>query len=170
MSLPVPLPVTPHFCPLMKIYYSTMTGNAESLALNLAKKAQEMGYTFPVAELDSVEPAAIQEDTSAVFIVSTWGDGEPSLDAEAFWEQLREGDFNLSRLQYGVFGLGDSSYQEFNAFAKMLDQRLQALGGTPFIERVDADVDYDDAFESWQNGVLSQAQANDCQTIGEMIQ
>lgn len=86
----------------MKSYYATMTGNAESLALNLAKKAQEMGYTFPVAELDSVEPAAIQEDTSAVFIVSTWGDGEPSLDAEAFWEQLREGDFNLSRLQYGV--------------------------------------------------------------------
>jgi sulfite reductase alpha subunit-like flavoprotein len=35
---------------------------------------------------------------------------------------------SLSKLKFTVFGLGDSSYEKFNAMAKKLTQRLLDLG------------------------------------------
>lgn len=40
---------------------------------------------------------------------------------------------SLSHVQYSVFGLGDSSYLQFNAAARKLDKRLQDLGAVPLL-------------------------------------
>jgi sulfite reductase alpha subunit-like flavoprotein len=40
----------------------------------------------------------------------------------------------LAKMQYAVFGLGDSGYVQFNVVAKKLDRRLHQLGGERLID------------------------------------
>ena len=52
---------------------------------------------------------------------------------KTFWKFLLRKNLpsdSLSRLIFGVIGLGDSSYQKFNFVAKKLHKRLLQLGGT----------------------------------------
>ena len=49
----------------------------------------------------------------------------------------------LPNLEYGVIGLGDSSYEFFCQTGKDFDTFLEKLGAKRFIDRVDCDVDYD---------------------------
>ncbi|POF51526.1 assimilatory sulfite reductase (NADPH) flavoprotein subunit, partial [Vibrio vulnificus] len=60
----------------------------------------------------------------------------------------------LPNLQYGVIGLGDSSYEFFCQTGKDFDSYLAKLGATPFIERVDCDVDYDASAAQWRKQAL----------------
>lgn len=139
----------------MKIYYASMTGNAESLAHQLEQKAENIGFKVQVHNLAELPLTNLFYDEYAVFIVSTWGEGEPPDDAEEFWEDLQNADFELKQLRYSVFGLGDSSYDIFNGFARDLDERLQQLEAVPVIRRVEADCDYEDDYAAWETMVLS---------------
>jgi len=141
----------------LHVYYATMTGNAEDLASRLSDRAGRRGMARRVIDLSEVSPERLLEDAFAVFIVSTWGDGEPPDDAEDFWEALRGARLALSRMNYAVFGLGDSGYDDFNAFGRMLDERLADLGASRLLRRVEADVDFEDDFERWSERVLELA-------------
>ena len=49
-----------------------------------------------------------------------------------FWHQewLTEGTADLTGLNYAVFGLGNKTYEHFNAMGKYVDKRLEELGAT----------------------------------------
>lgn len=60
---------------------------------------------------------------------------EPS-NMKTFWKFLLRKSLpsnSLSKLQFGVIGLGDSSYQKFNFVAKRLHKRLLQLGATSIL-------------------------------------
>ncbi len=66
-----------------------------------------------------------------VFVVATTGDGDPPANMIKSWRFLLRKDLppgSLGQLRFTVFGLGDSSYEKFNAMAKKLTQRLLDLG------------------------------------------
>ena len=46
-------------------------------------------------------------------------------------------------------GLGDTSYEMFNEFARQLDAQLERLGAEKISDRVEADVDYEEDFDNW---------------------
>jgi len=131
------------------VYFATSTGNTENLANTLQKKLSEKGIHNEVINIADAVPKDLLSHTTAVFIVSTWGDGEPPDNALDYWETLSSEPMDLSELHYCVFGLGDSGYTEFNAFARMLDESLCALGAKRICKRVEADVSFDDDFEKW---------------------
>lgn len=57
---------------------------------------------------------------------------------KAFWKFLRRADLpadSLQSLHFSTFGLGDSSYPVYNAVARRLHARLQALGAHAVCER-----------------------------------
>ncbi|MEM1222253.1 MAG: flavodoxin family protein [Verrucomicrobiota bacterium] len=137
-----------------KVYFATMTGNAESLASGLVDKAKERNLDAVLVDMAEVSPSDLLQDKHAVFIVSTWGEGEPPDDADPFWNELESAELDLSGLRYSVFGLGDRGYEYFNGFARILDERLAALGAVSVFERVEADIDYDADFEDWEARVL----------------
>ncbi len=56
----------------------------------------------------------------------------------------------LSNLQYGVIGLGDSSYEFFCQTAKDFDNFLAKLGAKSFVDRLDCDVDYEESATEWR--------------------
>jgi sulfite reductase (NADPH) flavoprotein alpha-component len=134
----------------LALYYATETGNAESLARQACEHALNLGWTARLQNLSEVAPADLAVDTLALFIVSTWGDGEPPGDATDFYYDLvKPAAPSLSGLRYAVLGLGDRDYSDFNAFARNLDERLAALGAQPLHPRVEADLDYEDTYAEW---------------------
>lgn len=73
----------------------------------------------------------LSSDVASVFLVATYGDGEPPDSVQPFYNWVREdakGPKLLKNLNYCVFGLGNSTYEKFNQFAKDLDHTLQSTG------------------------------------------
>ncbi|MDP6891752.1 MAG: flavodoxin domain-containing protein [Verrucomicrobiota bacterium] len=131
------------------IFYGTETGNSQDLAEKSESILNEEGYNISVLSLEDANPDDLLEIQLSLFIVSTWGEGDPPLDAEDFYETLKLCELELSNLNYGIMGLGDRSYEIFNGFARDLDTTLSKLGAKRIGERIEADLDYDDDFVNW---------------------
>ncbi|MDR2863137.1 MAG: flavodoxin domain-containing protein [Puniceicoccales bacterium] len=142
------------------IYYASVTGNSESIAQRASQSITGAGWTPQLVNLADVKPADLSGDGKiALFVASTWGDGEPPTDAEDFFDALTNEAPGLSGLRFAVFGLGDSSYEQFNGFTKKLEARLTALGGKTFHTRGDADIDFERDYAKWEPGFLTSLRA-----------
>ena len=135
------------------IYFGTLTGNAEHLAKRLVKCLQACGVEAEAQNLAELEGEALVGVPLACFIVSTWGEGEPPDECFDFWEEFCVAPLDLSGLQYALYGLGDRSYADFNAFGRELDERLTELGAKRVLPRVEADVDYEAEYPAWETAV-----------------
>jgi len=133
------------------VFYGTETGNSQDLAEKSIEILESDGIKARIENLESVKPGSLTKIDRAIFIVSTWGEGDPPLDAEDFYKNLHNFDQNLYNLRYGIMGLGDRSYSIFNGFARNLDDSLGKLGATRVGERVEADLDYEDDFKDFIN-------------------
>ena len=131
------------------IFYGTETGNSQELAEKAESILGKEGYKINVSNLEDTNPDDLLKIKLSLFIVSTWGEGDPPLDAEDFYETLKSCELKLSNLSYGVMGLGDRSYEIFNGFAIDIDNTLNKLGAIRIGERVEADLDYEDDFDGW---------------------
>ncbi|HSI10065.1 MAG TPA: flavodoxin domain-containing protein [Rariglobus sp.] len=141
--------------PTPAFFYATETGNAETLARQAHERAVAEGRdTATVANLSQLRPADLTAHSLALFVVSTWGDGEPPSDATDFFYDLEKAPLDLSGLRYAVLGLGDRDYSDFCGFARKLDERLADLGAKPLLERAEADLDYEDAYNDWIDRIL----------------
>jgi sulfite reductase (NADPH) flavoprotein alpha-component len=54
-----------------------------------------------------------------------------------------------------VLSLGDSTYERYCEGGKRIDRRLEALGAERLAERVDCDVDYEDAAAAWIEAMVA---------------
>jgi NADPH-ferrihemoprotein reductase len=90
--------------------------------------------------------------------VATYGEGEPTDNTAKFYKEYAnytKDNFNLSNLSYCVFGLGNKTYEHFNAFARNLDNKLSELGAKRVGPRGEGD---DDAnleadFNAWKMAI-----------------
>ncbi len=60
-----------------------------------------------------------------------------------------------------MLALGDNNYEQFCKCGIDFDTRLAALGAQRIFERVDCDVDYEEPFGRWLEGVLCVLEATD---------
>src|SRR3546814_15634900 len=86
----------------------------------------------------------LKQERHLYVVISTQGDGDPPDDARGLVDFIagRRAPA-LKQLGYAVLGLGDSSYPQFCAVARRLDERLAELGATRLLDRGDADLDID---------------------------
>jgi sulfite reductase (NADPH) flavoprotein alpha-component len=139
----------------LNVLFGSQSGNAESIAKRLVKEAKKQGYETTIAALEKSTPAALAQESCALIVTSTWGEGDPPDNAVQFWQKLNaENDLKLSGLNYSVLALGDTSYQHFCGFGKSLDSRLEALGARRIFDRVDCNVDFEQGAARWQTGVF----------------
>jgi len=90
-----------------------------------------------------------------LLVMSTHGEGDPPEDAEALHQLvLSERAPRLEKLKFAVFALGDSSYPDFCQTGQEFDHRLEALGATRLMDRVDVDVDFEPAEDAWRSALL----------------
>lgn len=135
----------------MLILFATMTGNAEDAAEAIAKRLKKLGHEPTVANIEKHTPESLlTRGQPVLFVVSTWGDGEPPDEALEFWETLEKLDGGpLEGLRFAIYALGDSSYDEFCGFGRNLERELTNKGGVRIADRAECDCDYDEFIESW---------------------
>src|SRR6266404_3640989 len=103
------------------ILVGTMTGTAQ-----LCAQEMELALDGSVFEREGV----------FIICTSTYGQGDVPDNARALYQDLQRKRPDLSRVRYGVFGLGDRTYAEtFNYGGKRFDDVLMELGATRIGER-----------------------------------
>ncbi|MCS6589381.1 sulfite reductase subunit alpha [Curtobacterium flaccumfaciens] len=142
------------------VLFGTQTGNAEFLADELVAGAKARGLGGRASALDAVTPEQLAEMSHVLVVTSTYGEGEMPDNAGLFWDAIQASTVpRLEGLQYAVLGLGDTSYDEFCQAGKLLDTRFEQLGATRIHDRVDCDVDFEDAAALWTAAVLDRLAA-----------
>jgi sulfite reductase alpha subunit-like flavoprotein len=114
----------------MIVFYGSQTGTAEDYSIRIVKEANQIGIPTILADLADYDMDSLQSISSenlVIFLVATYGEGEPTDNAQSFFEWINRDDLevNLESLNYVIFGLGNKTYEHFNAAAKILDDRLK---------------------------------------------
>ena len=136
------------------IVYGSQTGNAKRAAEALLAKLQSANVPARLLRADAYPLRELADETLLYVVVSTQGDGDPPDDARAFLEFV-EGRRApaLKKLKFAVLALGDSSYPQFCAIGRRIDQRLQSLGGERITDCADADLDIETVSTPWTETV-----------------
>jgi sulfite reductase alpha subunit-like flavoprotein len=122
--------------PWLPILYGSQTGTAQEVAEYLAAKAKRRGYRPWLGAIDAFPLQAFPQAERIVFVVATTGDGEAPDNMKTAWKFLLRKALpqgSLNKLQYAMFGLGDTSYAKYCAAARKLAARLAQLGGTQLV-------------------------------------
>lgn len=122
------------------IFYGSQTGTAEDYASRLAKEGKSRyGLETMVADLEDYDYEnldAIPEDKVVMFVLATYGEGEPTDNAVDFYEFITGEDVTFSEsadpplgnLNYVAFGLGNNTYEHYNSMVRNVDKALEKLG------------------------------------------
>ncbi|MDC7796270.1 assimilatory sulfite reductase (NADPH) flavoprotein subunit [Bacillus altitudinis] len=138
------------------VLYGSQTGNSEGLAKKTAQHLEEKGFQVTLSSMSDFKPNNLKKINNLLVIVSTHGEGDPPDNALSFHEYVHGRRApKLDHLSFSVLSLGDSSYEFFCQTGKEFDERFQELGGTRLFDRVDCDLDYDEPFSEWLQGVAS---------------
>lgn len=138
------------------VLYGSQTGNSEGLAKKTAQHLEEKGFQVTLSSMSDFKPNNLKKINNLLVIVSTHGEGDPPDNALSFHEYVHSRRApKLDHLSFSVLSLGDSSYEFFCQTGKEFDERFEELGGTRLFDRVDCDLDYDEPFSEWLQGVAS---------------
>ena len=164
------------------MYYGSQTGTAESFAQQIEREGKDKGFFVHVVDLEDVsvyqvlaEERRNDEVSKAIFLLATYGEGEPTDNSAEFLRDLKvkagliapdeeekkeseplQADPALQGLEFCVFGLGNRQYEHYNAMGKIFDDCLERAGGkrTLPIGLGDDDDDLEGDFENWKDNVM----------------
>src|SRR5213595_2429818 len=118
------------------ILVGTMTGTAQLCAQEMELALDDGETQVETLLMDGLDSAVFQREGVFIICTSTYGQGDVPDNARALYEDLQRKRPDLSRMRYGVFGLGDRTYAEtFNYGPKRFDDILTELGATRIGER-----------------------------------
>jgi MioC protein len=142
----------------IQILFGTESGNAEMVADDISEALESRGLKNEITALDSFDVDELPEVDVAIFITSTYGDGELPMTTAPFHEALVVAEPDLGSLRFCAFGLGDRTYETYNNAITVLATTLTELGATQLgeIGRHDASgaESYTDAAVAWVNQLL----------------
>ncbi len=137
------------------ILFGTETGNAARVAERLVERAGSQGVPARAVDMADFPVRKLRDEPRLLLISSTHGEGTPPESARSFFDFLLGGKApRMEGVEYAVLALGDSSYLEFCRAGILLDERMEALGATRVVDRVECDVDFDEAAEGWIGRVV----------------
>ncbi|KAK4622284.1 NADPH--cytochrome P450 reductase [Fulvia fulva] len=115
------------------IFWGSQSGTAERFANRLSKEIrQRFGKKALAADVSDYETTfigEIPETKLAIFVVSTFGEGDPSDNLQDSWSWLETAKGSpFANLKYAALGLGNSNYKYYNAVVDVVAAKLNALG------------------------------------------
>lgn len=148
------------------IFYGSQTGTAEEYAIRIAKEAKsKFGLASLVCdpeEYDFEDLDQIPEDCAAIFVMATYGEGEPTDNAVQLMQNLSDESFAFSKgehrvdgLKYVIFGLGNRTYEHYNVISKQVDEHLTKMGAIRIGQRGEGDDDksMEEDYLEWKDGM-----------------
>ena len=142
----------------LTILYGSETGNAESVAQQAGEQALARGLPARVVDMADYKSRELRDEKLLLVVTATHGEGDPPDPALDFHEFLHGRKApKLTEARFAVLALGDSSYEHFCQTGRDLDARFEALGAQRLVERVDCDVDFDEAAGQWIQHALDAA-------------
>jgi sulfite reductase (NADPH) flavoprotein alpha-component len=138
----------------LTILYGTHTGHSEAIARDLVGQAENKGIQVKLRSLDEYKIRDLVKERHLALVVSTHGEGEPPLMAEALHEYLKIGKVKLPQLHYAVLALGDRSYKHFCQTGIDFDNAFREAGGHALLPIVTCDVAYETDARQWTNRLL----------------
>ncbi len=138
------------------IISASQTGNARRLAEQLRDDLLAANLSATLVSAGDYKFKQIAQERLLVIVASTQGEGEPAEEAVALHKFLFSKKApKLNDTAFAVFGLGDTSYENFCQSGKDFDGKLAELGAERLVERVDADVEYQELAAAWRKQVVS---------------
>jgi len=124
----------------LTLLVGTMTGTAQLVAQELELTWDDGEVQIETLMMDKLDSAVFAREGVFLIVTSTYGQGDVPDNAKHLYEDLKAKHPDLSRVRYGVFGLGDRTYAEtFNFGGKRFDEILTELGARRIGERVKHD-------------------------------
>eukprot|EP00668_Euglena_longa_P040382 GGOE01053177.1.p1 GENE.GGOE01053177.1~~GGOE01053177.1.p1 ORF type:complete len:746 (+),score=248.14 GGOE01053177.1:78-2315(+) len=141
--------------PLLTILFGSQTGTADTFSRALATEGKTIGFRTKVTDLLDYEVDNLPNEKMVIFVVATYGEGEPTDGARDFFDWFREQTAetcDLSGVKFTIFGLGDTQYKHFNQCGKDTERLLRLCGATEVYRRGEGDADktIEDDFEDWK--------------------
>lgn len=133
------------------VFFGSQTGNGQDLAERLVKEGHlRFNLNTMIADLDDYDYTTLTKfpsDKIAIFILSSYGEGEPTDNAATFFDFITsddpvfpdDQDSPLHSMRFAAFGLGNSTYEHFNRVVRQVEASLQRLGAIPFADRGEGD-------------------------------
>ncbi|ODQ80733.1 hypothetical protein BABINDRAFT_166324 [Babjeviella inositovora NRRL Y-12698] len=142
------------------VFHGSQTGTAEDYASKFAKELQSrFGIPSMTADLEKYDFDSLPalENKLVFFFMATYGEGEPTDNAIEFMEWLNSAD-DLAAVKFGVFGLGNSTYEFYNAIGRKVQAKIAELNGQflgPYGEGDDGRGTMDEDFLSWKDAMFA---------------
>lgn len=146
---------TPAVAASITVISASQTGNARRVSEQLRDDLTAAGLSVTLVNAGDYKFKQIAQEKLLLVVASTQGEGEPPEEAVALHKYLFSKKApQLTGTAFAVFGLGDTSYENFCQTGKDFDTRLGELGAERLLDRADADVDFKAAAEGWRNQVV----------------
>lgn len=119
------------------VTYASQSGTALHYASQLAENIEA---PVTLLSLDRIDDDLLENAACVIFVVSTYGEGEPPDNGVRFSKKyLTASAQQLSHLKFAVFALGDRSYQYFCGFGHSVYRGLKHHGATPLFPVIELD-------------------------------
>ena len=136
------------------VLFGSESNNAADLADRTGVALKKAGFEAQVLDMSSFDVDQLDGVETALVVTSTYGNGNPPSNAEAFHGALMARTSPLPTLRFSVCGLGDTTYDRFAQCGKDFDAKLGELGASRIVPRQDCDVDYEEPWQGWLDRVL----------------
>jgi len=151
----VAAPVAAPVAASITLISASQTGNARRVAELLRDDLLEAKLNVTLVNAGDYKFKQIAQEKLLLVVASTQGEGEPAEEAVALNKFLQSKKApQLKDTAFAVFALGDTSYDYFCQSGKDFDTRLGELGAERLLDRVDADVDYQELAQEWRKQVV----------------
>ncbi|KAF2702882.1 cytochrome P450 reductase 2 [Pleomassaria siparia CBS 279.74] len=157
------------------IFWGSQSGTSERFAETLARECASMevstvrdSFAFwhqcfggGFVRLRCRDLGQVSKSKFAMFILSTYGEGDPSDNTAGLWdwiERVKNDKLTLKELRYLAWGLGNSNYKYYNRIIDVVTDVLDAAGATPLIPKQkadDANSGTEEDFQSWKDDVFA---------------
>ena len=144
--------------PSFLVAYASQSGTAAALAQRSTALLHGQ-LDYQILPLNKVDNEVLSYTRQALFVLSTYGEGEPPDNGTVFAGRYLKGQasIDLSHLQFSVLALGDKIYQQFCAFGHSVHQGLSRLGAIPLGEPLEvcasAGYDSEGLLQQWRQGL-----------------
>ncbi|MFT3802178.1 MAG: sulfite reductase flavoprotein subunit alpha [Burkholderiaceae bacterium] len=132
------------------VIHASQSGHAQRLALRTTSLLRRAGHAVDVLAVARLDLQALARYSHALWVASTFGDGDPPDSARGFFHVLqRQAGTALAHQHYGVLALGDRQYPAFCGFGLGLHERLQQAGARPLFLPVTMEEGHSQAWQAW---------------------